>query len=311
MCTLNLCKDGFQFSFAPTTPSEESLLIKRSKKRLTRTHIRLRDQWVQFEAIRCVQILIDRRVSGRVPDNAEGDDRQRKCQTASSWSAGSNDKEIWPGRSFWSICTLSPDVSDLVNMSTGTVAPPAVVKDILRAFEVGEEAYHSFKRTILDDDPPSVKFHDNMTKQRLKTFSTISAKSYRMKGQTVVLKAPRNLFSQMILVAESRGCKHEGCPLGPLPWALANADWSLRKTNKAAFTRKLEKKRISCRRYPKSINLYHWWDMFGTKGWTATTKHLHNCQSVLSIVMYVGGQSGRVDVVSDVYHHRPSKILKA
>ena len=84
------------------------------------------------------------------------------------------------------------------------MAPPAVVKDLLRAFEVGEEAYQSFKRTRLDDDPPSVKFHDKMTKQRLKTFSTISAKSYQMKGQHVVLKAHRNLFSQMILVAESR-----------------------------------------------------------------------------------------------------------
>ena len=84
------------------------------------------------------------------------------------------------------------------------MTPPAVGKDLLRAFEVGEEAYQSFKRTRLDDDPPSVKFHDKMTMQRLKTFSTISAKSYQMKGQNVVLKAHRNLFSQMILVAESR-----------------------------------------------------------------------------------------------------------
>ena len=30
-------------------------------------------------------------------------------------------------------------------------------------------------------------------------------------------------------------------PLGPLPWALANADGSLRKTNKAALARELEK----------------------------------------------------------------------
>ena len=58
------------------------------------------------------------------------------------------------------ICMLSPDESDLVNLSTGTVAPPAVIKDLLRAFEVREEAYQSFKRTRLDDDPPSVKFHD-------------------------------------------------------------------------------------------------------------------------------------------------------
>ena len=30
-------------------------------------------------------------------------------------------------------------------------------------------------------------------------------------------------------------------PLGPLPWALANADGPLRKTNKAALAKELEK----------------------------------------------------------------------
>ena len=55
---------------------------------------------------------------------------------------------------------INSDESDFVSMSTGTVAPPAVVNDLLRALEMGEEAYQTFKLTILDDDPPSVKFHD-------------------------------------------------------------------------------------------------------------------------------------------------------
>ena len=97
---------------------------------------------------------------------------------------------------------LSPDVSNLISLSTSTVAPSEVVKDLPRALEVGEEAYQTFEGTGLDDDPPSVKFHDKMAKQRLKMFSTISTKTSRMKGQNVVLKANRNLFSQMILVAD-------------------------------------------------------------------------------------------------------------
>ena len=127
---------------------------------------------------------------------------------------------------------LSPDESDLVSLSTGTVAPPTVVKDLLsllRALEVGEKAYQTFKHTRLDDDTPSVKFHDKMAKQRLKTFSTIGTKTARTKGQNVVLKADRNLFSQMILVAESRSVNMKDVlahPLGPLPWALVNADGS-------------------------------------------------------------------------------------
>ena len=110
---------------------------------------------------------------------------------------------------------------------------PAVVKDLLRAFDVGEEAYQTFEGTGLDDDPPSVKFHDTMTKQRLKTLSTISTKTSRIKGQNVVLKADRNIFSQMILVAESRSVNMEDVlahSLGPLLWALANVDGSLRTT---------------------------------------------------------------------------------
>ena len=122
---------------------------------------------------------------------------------------------------------LYPDESDLVSFSTGTVTPPAMVKDLLRAFDVGEEAYQTFKRTRLDDDSSSVKFHDTMIKQRLKTFSRISTKTSQMEGQNVVLKADRNLFSQMIMVAESRSVNmydvlaHQ---LGPLLWALANVD---------------------------------------------------------------------------------------
>ena len=82
---------------------------------------------------------------------------------------------------------------------------------------MGEEAYQTFERTRLDDDPPSVKVHD---------------------------KADRNLFSQIILVAESRSVNMKDVlahTLGPLPWILANADESLRKTNKAALARELER----------------------------------------------------------------------
>ena len=83
-----------------------------------------------------------------------------------------------------------------------------------------------------------------MAKKRLKTFSTINTKTSRTKGQNVVLKAGRILFGQMILVAEIRSVNMEDVlsrPLGPLQGALANADGSLRKTNKAALARELEK----------------------------------------------------------------------
>ena len=194
---------------------------------------------------------------------------------------------------------LSPDESDLVSLSTGTV-----VKDLLRALEVGEEAYQTFKQTRLDDDPPSVKFHDKMTKQRLKTFSTIGTKTARTKGQNVVLKADRNLFSQMILVAESRSVNMKDVlahPLGPLPWALANADGSLRKTNKSALAREPEKNVSPAEAIPTPSTCII--DGMGLvqrmNGNNKTFAQL--AESVLAMVLYVGGQSGRVDVVFDVY----------
>ena len=257
---------------------------------------------------------------------------------------------------------LYPDESDLVGLSTGTVAPPAVVKDLLRALEVGEEAYQTFKQPRLDDDPPSVKFHDKMTKQRLKTFSTIGTKTARTKGQNVVLKADGNLFSQMILVAESISVNMKGSgvsrfffwlpgnlpppdhdfffksggntfngtyphqplicdvrklpfrptldtplkdvlahPLGPLPWALANADGSLRKTNKATLARELEKNVSPAEAIPTPSTCII--DGMGLvqrmNGNNKTFAQL--AESVMAMVLYVGGRSGRVDVVFDVY----------
>ena len=53
-----------------------------------------------------------------------------------------------------------------------------------------------------------------------------------------MLKADRNLFGHMIVVAQSREIDMKQVlshPLGPIPWALANGDGSLRKTDKAKF----------------------------------------------------------------------------
>ena len=127
-----------------------------------------------------------------------------------------------------------PDENDLVHLSTGYVAPSNVTKDLLSAHEVGEAEYQKFKKTRLEEDPPPVKFHEKMKKLKLKTFSDVNAKRTYGKGKAkeVVLKADRNLFGHMILIAESRQLHMKDVlahPLGPLPWALANPDGSLRE----------------------------------------------------------------------------------
>jgi len=48
---------------------------------------------------------------------------------------------------------------------------------------VGEEAYEMFKKMHLEEDPPTMKFHDKMTKQNLKTFSNVDVKKANGKGK--------------------------------------------------------------------------------------------------------------------------------
>jgi len=93
-----------------------------------------------------------------------------------------------------------------------------------------------------------------MTKKRLKTFSDIRKKTSASNPNKVVLQADRKLFGHMVLVAESRHLQMADVlshPLGPLPWALANGDGTLRKTNKAALARELEKQVLPTETIPE------------------------------------------------------------
>ena len=119
----------------------------------------------------------------------------------------------------------------------------------------------------------------------------------------MVLKADRNLCSQIILVAESRSVDMKDVvahPLGPLTWALANADGCLRKTNKAALARELEKNVYHAEAIPTPSTCII--DRIGlVKRMNGNNKTFAQlAESVLSVTLCVGGHSGRVGVVFDV-----------
>ena len=103
---------------------------------------------------------------------------------------------------------FNAEQGDLVSLSTATTAPPEVAKDLLGAYRIGEDAYQAFKEERLETDTPTIQFHDTMTKEKLRTFTNIRMKP-RSQGQTkeAILQADRNLFGQMILVAENRKLK--------------------------------------------------------------------------------------------------------
>ncbi len=43
---------------------------------------------------------------------------------------------------------LVHDETDLVNLSTGLFAPPNAISDLLKAYQIGEEAYKTFREEI-------------------------------------------------------------------------------------------------------------------------------------------------------------------
>ena len=131
------------------------------------------------------------------------------------------------------------DLDKLVNLATAAMATTDIANDIVNSSKIGEAAYQEFKINRLEKDEASrTDFFATMRKSKLKTLCDLHTKKVKCKGREIVLKADRNLFGHMIVVAQSREIDMKQVlshPLGPIPWALANGDGSLRKTDKAKF----------------------------------------------------------------------------
>ena len=202
-------------------------------------------------------------------------------------------------------CTnpFNQNESEFVSISTATLPPPDVARDLLDAHKIGEEAYQAFKRDPLEGEI-TTEFHDKMTKKRLKTFSDIRKKPSASISKTVVLQADRNLFAHMVLVAQSRNLHMSDVlshPLGPLPWALANADGTLRKTNKAVLAMELEKQVLPAETIPgPSATIIDGMSLIQKlqgNDWTFSRL----AELALTQVLHEGVDSHRIDVVFDVY----------
>ena len=62
---------------------------------------------------------------------------------------------------------------DLICLSTGKVASEDVARD-LQAKDLSERAYRKFSEERLQANLPKVRFHDTMSKAKLKTFGHIN-----------------------------------------------------------------------------------------------------------------------------------------
>ena len=125
------------------------------------------------------------------------------------------------------------------------------------------------------------------------------------------MKADRNLFGHMILIAENRQRHMKDVlthPLGPLPWALANTDGSSRKKNKAVLARQLEKNTTPAEytiRSPSACLIDGMGLVQKINGNNKTFAEL--ADSVLDLVLHEGAQRQRIYVVFDVYRDESIK----
>ncbi|KAL9977295.1 hypothetical protein ACROYT_G014685 [Oculina patagonica] len=174
---------------------------------------------------------------------------------------------------------FNPDLQDLVCLSTGKVATPDVERDLLGAKDIGKEAYKAFREQRLQCNSPKVKFHDAITKAKLKTFTHLTKKM-------------RDVLSH---------------PLGPLPWSLATPDGLLRKTNKASLAKELQKNVPASDAIPQpSACVIDGMALVQSlkgdqKAFAAVA------ETLLGRVLNEGGTSDRIDVVFDDYREEPIK----
>ena len=92
---------------------------------------------------------------------------------------------------------------DLLCLSTGKVVPPKIQQDLLASKAVGEKAYEIFRVQRLESQPPQTKLHDTIPKAKLQTFNDLNKKVQvkSRRSKEIILKADRNLFAKMILIA--------------------------------------------------------------------------------------------------------------
>ena len=127
-------------------------------------------------------------------------------------------------------------------------------------YEKGEAAYATRQVKLQE----GTGFYEPIKKLKLKTFSSVKRGSL-IKGtdKEIVLKADNRVFGHMLLIAQNRklDMKEILCyPLGRKPWALVNADGTLKKTGKQNSIHILQSKLIllTCQMVQAQLSLMLW-----------------------------------------------------
>ena len=142
---------------------------------------------------------------------------------------------------------------DLVCLSTGKVASSKIQQHLLAAKAVGEKAYEIFRIEQLESQRAKTKFLDTIPKAKLQTFTDLN-KKVQVKSKTskeIILKKLINCRKPK--ASNERSSKSS---TRPLPWVFSTVDGSLRKTNKAALAKELQKSVSFANVIPQTISMY-------------------------------------------------------
>ena len=136
------------------------------------------------------------------------------------------------------------DVIPLVNLATGVVMPDADASRLVSSLKEGEEHMNKFVHDRLDTN--EVRTWDPLPRLKVKTFKSLSKKknfkAADEKIQTVI--ADRDLFGRLLIAANSRDVNLRevlSYELSTVPYSLAHADGTLRKSTKSILLTELEK----------------------------------------------------------------------
>lgn len=142
-----------------------------------------------------------------------------------------------------------PEENDLVNLSSGVVAPDDIVADLSGAFDKGNEAFEQFVSNKLLVEEPDI--FDPIAKQKLKTFASTKKAVSRLtsKGQIVSLKADRSTFARLFMIGQKRSIdvpEMLSFCLGPYPLSLATVVGNICKTTKSKLLHMFESEFSDC-----------------------------------------------------------------
>ena len=200
--------------------------------------------------------------------------------------------------------------SSLISISNGMVATENVREDLLNAKEKGMEAMEEFITSRLTENP-EVEFFDPIKKMKLKTFSTMKKTvTNKVKDKIIPVKSHSNMFGQLALLMQTRDIDLREVfkyPVGPYPWSLCGPMGELRKTSKASLLHLIEKD-VNTEEFVEGETVTVLDGMALVQKLRTSGKTFGELsQDLAEIVLALGKNSSRIDLVFDVYRDESIK----